>query len=207
MPDEFRCEFTEAELCGQIEDVEQTLEAKTIKIRSRHLYRRLMGERRIEDVLPLEVAPGDCFHVISGGDVDSFSFLMWILRMQKVRRLLCSTWCIAAVDVQEFHRQIVLGRIGRLDFYVGEILPGSFPTEYAELGEVCRESGGRIAVFRNHSKVMAGHGEKFDFAIESSANINTNPRTEQTVVTIDADLAAFYFDFFGGVVSFDKEWR
>ena len=114
MPDEFRCEFTEAELCGQIEDVEQTLEAKTIKIRSRHLYRRLMGERRIEDVLPLEVAPGDCFHVISGGDVDSFSFLMWILRMQKVRRLLCSTWCIAAVDVQEFHRQIVLGRIGRL---------------------------------------------------------------------------------------------
>ena len=69
------------------------------------------------------------------------------------------------------------------------------------------ESGGRIAVFRNHSKVMAGRGEKFDFAIESSANINTNPRTEQTVVTIDRDVAEFYFDFYGGVISFDKEWR
>lgn len=207
MEDDLQLEFTEAELCGQIEDVEQKLEAKMIKIRSRHLYHRLTSERMIEDVLPLSVTPGDCYHVISGGDVDSFSFLMWILRMQKVKHLLCSSWCIATVDIQEFHRQITLGRIGRLDFYVGEILPGSFPDEYHELAEVCRESGGRIAVFRNHSKVMAGRGEKFDFAIESSANINTNPRTEQTVVTIDRDVAEFYFDFYGGVISFDKEWR
>ena len=78
---------------------------------------------------------------------------------------------------------------------------------YHELAEVCRDSGGRIAVFRNHSKVMAGYGEKFDFAIESSANINTNPRTEQTVVTIDHDVAKFYFDFYDAVISFDKAWR
>ena len=205
--DDFQCEVTAEELCGSIEDVEQELEAKVIKIRSRHLFHRLNSERLLEDVLPLSVAPGECYHVISGGDVDSFSYLMWILRMQKVKRLLCSTWCIAKVDIQEYHRQITLGRIGRLDFYVGEILPGSFPDEYHELGEVCRDSGGRIAVFRNHSKVMAGYGEKFDFTIESSANINTNPRTEQTVVTIDRDVAKFYFDFYGAVVSFDKAWR
>jgi len=209
MGDDFLFEFTEAELCGQpeLEDAEQVLEAKMIKIRSKHLYHRLTSERMLEDVLPLTVSPGECYHVISGGDVDSFSYLMWILRMQKVKHLLCSTWCIAKVDIMEFHRQITLGRIGRLDFYVGEILPGSFPDEYRELAEVCRESGGRIAVFRNHSKVMAGLGEKFDFAIESSANINTNPRTEQTVVTIDSGVAKFYFDFYGGIVSFDKEWR
>ena len=205
--DDFQCEFTAEELCGSVEDVEQKLEAKMIKIRSRHLFHRLNSERLLEEVLPLSVAPGECYHVISGGDVDSFSYLMWILRMQKVKRLLCSTWCIAKVDIQEYHRQITLGRIGRLDFYVGEILPGSFPEEYHELAEVCRDSGGRIAVFRNHSKVMAGYGEKFDFAIESSANINTNPRTEQTVVTIDHDVAKFYFDFYDAVISFDKAWR
>jgi len=205
--EEFQFEFTEAELCGQVEDVEQVLESKMIKIRSKHLFHRLNSERMIEDILPLSVEPGDCYHVISGGDVDSFSYLMWILRMQKVKKLLCSTWCIAKVDIQEYHRQITLGRIGHLDFYVGEILPGSFPDEYHELGEVCRESGGRIAVFRNHSKVMAGYGEKFDFAIESSANINTNPRTENTVVTIDSGIAKFYFDFYDAVISFDKEWR
>lgn len=205
--DDFQTEYTIEELTSSIEDTAQEVDAKSLKILNRHLFHRLTSERMLEDILPLEVERGASYHVISGGDVDSFSYLMWILRMQRVRSLLCSTWCIAKTDIQEFQRQITLGRIGKLDFYVGEILPGSYPEEYAELGEVCRNSGGRIAVFRNHSKVMAGHGEKFSFAIESSANINTNPRTEQTCITIDAGLADFYFDFYGGIVSFDKEWR
>ena len=143
----------------------------------------------------------------SGGDVDSFSFLLWLLRKTRLKRCLCSTWCISKVDIEEFHRQIRLGRIGQMDFYVGEILPKSYPEEYAQMGEIARDSGGRLAVFRNHSKVMAGIGDKFSFAIESSANVNTNPRTEQTVVTIDRGIADFYFAFYDGIISFDKDWR
>lgn len=207
MEDEFQVEFTLPELINQIEDTEQKITAKVVKINNQHLFHRLNSERMLEDILPLDVEMGASYHVISGGDIDSFSFLMWILRMQKVHRLLCSTWCMAKLDVEEFHRQVVLGRIGELNFYVGEIFPGSYPEEYAEICEVCRDSGGRVAVFRNHSKVMAGYGEKFAFAIESSANINANPRTEQTVVTICKELADFYFEFYSGITSFDKEWR
>lgn len=207
MEDEFQAEFTLPELINQIEDTEQKIAARVVKINNQHLFHRLNSERMLEDILPLNVEVGASYHVISGGDIDSFSFLMWILRMQKVHRLLCSTWCMAKLDIEEFHRQFVLGRIGELNFYVGEIFPGSYPEEYAEICEVCRDSGGRVAVFRNHSKVMAGYGEKFAFAIESSANINTNPRTEQTVVTFCKELADFYFEFYGGITSFDKEWR
>ena len=207
MEDEFQAEFTLPELINQIEDTEQKITAKVVKINNQHLFHRLNSERMLEDILPLDVEMGASYHVVSGGDIDSFSFLMWILRMQRVHRLLCSTWCMAKLDIEEFHRQVVLGRIGELNFYVGEIFPGSYPEEYAEICEVCRDSGGRVAVFRNHSKVMAGYGEKFAFAIESSANINTNPRTEQTVVTICQELADFYFEFYSGITSFDKEWR
>jgi len=207
MADEIKTEFTMSELLDQIEDVEQKKEAKSIQIKNKHLFHRLTSERMLEEILPHEVEDGASYHFISGGDVDSFSFLMWILRKQRVKRLLCSTWCMAKLDIEEYHRQIMLGRIGELNFYVGEIFPNSFPEEYAQICEICRDSGGRVAVFRNHSKVMAGYGEQFSFAIESSANINTNPRTEQTIVTISRDLADFYFDFYGGVISFDKEWR
>lgn len=205
--DDFKTEFSLFELTEQINEIEQKIEAKAIKINNQHLFHRLNSERMLEDILPLEVEQGASYHVISGGDIDSFSYLMWILRMQKVRRLLCSTWCMARIDIEEFHRQIMLGRIGELNFYVGEIFPGSYPEEYAEICEVCRDSGGRVAVFRNHSKVMAGHGEKFSFVIESSANINTNPRTEQTVITINTDLTNFYFEFYEKIISFDKDWR
>lgn len=207
MAEEFKSDFLMSELLDQIEDVEQKIEAKAIQIKNKHLYHRLTSERMLEETFPLTVEDGVSYHFISGGDIDSFSFLMWILRMQKVKRLLCSTWCMAKLDIEEFHRQIMMGRIGELNFYVGEIFPNSFPEEYAEICEVCKDSGGRVAVFRNHSKVMAGYGDKFAFVIESSANINTNPRTEQTCVTINRELADFYFDFYSGIVSFDKEWR
>jgi hypothetical protein len=205
--DDFKTEFSLFELTEQINEIEQKIKAKAIKINNQHLFHRLNSEQMIEDILPLEVEQGASYHVISNGDIDSFSYLMWILRMQKVRRLLCSTWCMARLDIEEFHRQIMLGRVGELSFYLGEIFPGSYPEEYAEICEVCRDSGGRVAVFRNHSKVMAGHGEKFSFVIESSANINTNPRTEQTVITINTELTNFYFEFYEKIISFDKDWR
>lgn len=53
-----------------------------------------------------------------------------------------------------------------------------------------------VVSFRNHSKIYAGVGEQFAFVIESSANINTNPRTEQGVITINRKLYQFYKDYF-----------
>ena len=202
-----KIEFDPDELFDTIEDTEQEIEAKALTITNQHLFHRLNSERMLEEILPDDVQIGASYHFISGGDVDSFSFLQWLLRKTRLKRCLCSTWCISKVDIEEFHRQIRLGRIAKMDFYVGEILPKSYPEEYAQMGEIARDSGGRLAVFRNHSKVMAGIGEKFSFAIESSANVNTNPRTEQTVVTIDRGIADFYFSFFDGIISFDKDWR
>lgn len=174
---------------------------------ARHLFHRVMSERKLEELLPSEVHPGDCLHVISAGDVDSLSYLMWLNRKTRITKLLCSTWCIASTDISELERQHDLGNIGTIDFYVGEILPGSYPAEYKEICKLCLKTGGRAAVFRNHSKVMAAIGDKFSFAIESSANINTNPRTENTVITISAELAAFYFEYFDKIISFDREWK
>lgn len=207
--------FTVAELLGEV-DPEADVEAEQLPsgpslavktLRHRHLTHRLFSERAIEETLPCELHAGDCHHVISGGDVDSLSFLLWILRKQSVPHLLCSTWCISMVDVLELARQHELGKIGKLDFYAGEILPNSYPEEYTALGNLCTKTGGRIAVFRNHSKVMAGIGTDFAFTIESSANINTNPRTEQTVITVDESLAAFYFEYYSGIKSFDKSFE
>ena len=67
--------------------------------------------------------------------------------------------------------------------------------------------GGRVAVFKNHAKIFAGYGDKFYFGIETSANINTNPRSESGCITIDKKLFQFYKDYFDEVISFDKSSR
>lgn len=103
-------------------------------------------------------------------------------------------------DLRTWHRR---GMLGRVDFYVGEIFTGSYPEVYDAAVDFVQECGGRLVVFRNHAKIMAVVGERFDCLIESSANVNTNPRSENTVLTVDRQLVADYVELLNGVHSFD----
>ena len=180
--------------------------SRSIVTKSRQFYRRFLSEREIEEIIDWELESGAAYHIISSGNVDSLSFLTHILRQQPVEYLALSTWCMALQDIEELDRYIRLGRIKRLDSYVGEIFKGSYGNEYRQLCDLHKRRGGRVAMFRNHSKVFCGFGGRFDFAIESSANINTNPRTENTVITTDTGLAVFYKAFFDGIISFERNF-
>ena len=139
--------------------------------------------------------------------MDALSYLKAILRQQPLDYCLFSTWCMAAEDILQFDQWLQEGKIRRLDAYVGEIFPNSYKVEYALLKECFARNtgGGRIAVFRNHSKIFAGYGPRFAFGIETSANINTNPRTENGCITIGREIYEFYRSYFDGIKSFEHE--
>jgi len=172
----------------------------------RYLYRRAYSETSLLDAMGIEkLKEGDYWHFITAGDVDSLSYVKVMLRHQNIEHLIVSTWCMAAEDILQFDEWIEQGKIKKIDFYVGEIFPNSYRIEYRMLNELIeKHKCGRIAVFRNHSKVYAGKGQKLDFAIETSANINTNPRTEQGVMTLNSDIYHFYKEYFDKIKSFDQ---
>jgi len=172
----------------------------------RYLYRRAYSETSLLDAMGIEkLKEGDCWHFITADDVDSLSYVKVMLRHQNIEHLIVSTWCMAAEDILQFDEWIEQGKIKKIDFYVGEIFPNSYRIEYRMLNELIeKHKCGRIAVFRNHSKVYAGKGQKLDFAIETSANINTNPRTEQGVMTLNSDIYHFYKEYFDKIKSFDQ---
>jgi len=172
--------------------------------KSLHMYRRAFSETQLLDLLtPMELKKGMAYHFITGGDIDSLSYLKLILRAQDLDYCLFSTWCMAQEDIFQFRDWIEAGKIKKLDAYVGEIFPGSYRMEYSLLKKVITPDIGRIAVFRNHSKIFAGTGSSFSFGIETSANVNTNPRTENACITIDDDIFEFYKSYFDGIKSFD----
>lgn len=175
------------------------------ELSNRYLYRRAFSETQLLDVVDFKYTIGYSYHFITGGDVDSLSFLKTVLRQQNLDYLLFSTRCMAAEDILQIDEWMKEGKIKRLDAYLGEIFPSTYRIEYQMLKELFeRHQCGRIAVFKNHSKIYAGYGDKFPFAIESSANINTNPRTENGCITIDQGLYQFYKDFFDGIKSFEQ---
>ena len=144
------------------------------------------------------------YHFITGGDIDSLSYLKLILLHQDLNYCLASTWCMAADDILQIEQWLSLGKIKKLDIYVGEIFPNSYKLEFKKLKEIFEKHNcGRIVVFKNHSKIYAGIGNKFAFGVETSANINTNPRTENGCITISNEIYKFYKDYFDGIKSFE----
>lgn len=204
---DFNFDFDEPQILSEVKDVQpirskrRTVALTTRDIRT--IYRRAYSETQLLDVLPKEFKEGESYHCITAGDVDSLSYLKVVLRQQNLDYCLFSTWCMAADDILQFDEWLETGKIKKLDAYVGEIFPGSYKLEWKALNEIFeKHQCGRIAVFKNHSKIYAGHGDKFAFGIETSANINTNPRTENGCITIGGEIFNFYKTYFDGIVSF-----
>lgn len=171
----------------------------------KHVYRRAFSELRlIESMNGEKIKENTSYNYITGGDVDQLSYLMLVLLNQNLEHCLFSTWCMSAEDILYFEEALRDGKIKKLDAYVGEIFPNSYKIEYKMLRDMFnKHECGRIAVFRNHSKIIAGKGEKFDFAVQTSANMNTNPRTESGCLTTSTEAYQFYKDYFDGIKSFE----
>lgn len=177
-----------------------------IELSHKYELRRAFSESKLLDAMGINpLKENTSYHFITAGDVDGLSYLKIILLHQNLDYCLFSTWCMAAEDILQFDEWIQQGKIKKLDAYVGEIFPNSYKIEWKMLNDLfAKHNCGRVAVFKNHSKIFAGYGDKFHFGIETSANINTNPRTENGCITINKELFQFYKDYFDGIKSFEK---
>ena len=184
----------------------ETIQARAAKTQARINVRRASSQAVLADLLPADIADGDSWHVLSSGDVDALSFLMHLLSSTAMDYVAFSTWCMAMDDVERFETWVETGRIARIDAYVGEIFPGSYAREHKSLCAVARKCAGRVAIFRNHSKVFMCRAGERAWVIESSANINTNPRTENTVITADRGLFDHHKAYFDKIRSFSRDF-
>jgi hypothetical protein len=169
--------------------------------------RRAKSEAVLAEVLPATLEDGVTYHVLSHGDVDSLTFLRHVLKDRPLDYCAVSTWCIAMADLEELGGWCDDGHIDRLDLYIGEIFPSQYPVEYARAGELIDIAGGRLVVARNHSKVTLAAAADYWLVVTSSANVNTNPRIEQTVLVRDRAVFDFYREFFDGLKTIDRRAR
>ena len=104
---------------------------------------------------PWHFESGKIYHVISGGDVDSLTFLRHVVRQQHLRFCLVSSWCYGVEDVSEMGSWLDRGAVDRFDFYSGEIAKASYAMCAAELSDIARR-GGRTA--RRVPQPFQGYG-------------------------------------------------
>ena len=181
--------------------------ARAARAAQRLQVRRAKAEAHLADILPQRVAAGESWHVISHGDIDSLSYLQHAINgVPYFDYVLISTWCIQRADLEQIARWLDAGRIEQFDLYAGEIFPNQYGDAYEYMQELQELYGCRIVIARNHSKITLASLAEEDYylAIESSANVKTNPRIEQTAVHASRDLFDFYQEFFHGIRSIDR---
>lgn len=172
----------------------------------KYLYKRAFSESHLIDCLGMEdFKEGYSYNFITGGDVDALSYLKLIIRHNpRINYLLLSTWVISAEDILQLDKWLENGTIGKLDIYLGEIFPKTYKIEFGMIKKIIEKyQCGRVAVFRNHSKIFAGTTDKYSFGIQMSCNINTNPRTENGCIQINDEIFKFYKEYFDGINSFN----
>lgn len=181
--------------------------ARAQRAAHRHYMRRANAEKTLAEILPPVFTPGDSWHVISRGDIDSLSYLRHaITSVSHFDHVLLSTWCIARPDLEEIAAWLDQGKIEQFDLYAGEIFPSQYGDEYEQMLKLCETYGARLVIAKNHSKITLAYTQETNthLVFESSANVNTNPRIEQTTIHASAELHAFYAEFFAGIRSIDK---
>lgn len=184
---------------GQVS--EEAARARAQRTRDRCIMRRAMSEQRLRDVLDWHLQDGTAYHVITGGDVDFLSFVRCMVEAQPVDYLAMSTWVMAKEDAAELCDWLAKGYVKRLDVYAGERSIEHYAQVWDYLERTVPTYGGRLVTSKNHSKVALVYGRDYTAVVESSANVNTNPRTEQTCVTVSRELADFYKAFYDGLKS------
>lgn len=185
----------------------QQVQARALRTRNKLAVRRAEAETELALLLPERITDGDSWHVISHGNIDALSYLRHLIKPNYFDYVGVSTWCIARPDLQEIADWLDAGKIDQFALYAGEIFRSQYGDEYEMMLKLQQEYGARFVMAKNHSKVTlaCNHLDGYYLVVESSANVNTNPRIEQACVTASQELLDFYREFFEGIKSIDRD--
>lgn len=153
------------------------------------------------------IPDGHSLHVLSTGDVDALSYIKGLLALhQYADELHISTWRINTTDLQHLDDLLNQGRIGDFHLLIDPRFERIAPDQYSRALELIgRYPGSTMRLAPNHSKVTLFCNREQDvwIAIESSANVNTNKRMEQTSLHRSRQLWTFYADMFASFKNAD----
>jgi hypothetical protein len=144
-------------------------------------------------VLPL---PGETVHLVCDGSYKSWHHIPVILEQIAPAKLVylgIFTLSFSQENISELCRMMDVGQVEALDLcyscYFRSVERGACEKQTAEL----TRRGARVASFRTHAKAILMKTTAGDcYTIESSANLRSAGNLEQSTLTNDAALFAFY---------------
>lgn len=184
-----------AAAAARADEIEAIGQAQAVRRRASVKTRRVHNAEKLAELLPTTIAPGDSWHVLSSGDIDVLSYTRHLLAgAGYFDELFTTTWRINLEDIQQVTEWMDAGLIAEWHLLIDQRFQRLAPDAYQAAKAATDTYGGSVSMALNHSKVTLASNASTNtwLVLESSANVNTNNRLEQTAIHNSPELHAFY---------------
>lgn len=149
------------------------------------------------DTLPDE----EVFKFISDGNFSSVSFIKYIAKRTTINEMYVSSFRIGKKELQLIDTLHKSGKIKMCHFAVGTLMENDSNSVkkyhyYDNFKGICEKNKWKYVTVNNHSKILLFDTEIGKFVLETSSNLNENPKIEQFSFENDSELYYFYRSIF-----------
>ena len=132
---------------------------------------------------------------VSGG-FSSLAIILSVAQREKIEQMYCSTFRIGREHFKKLYGAFLSGNIKNAEFYTSDVQKKTDKDKYDYLGfieNICNETKWTVKPVKNHSKVILMRtAQSNHYVVETSSNLNENPKIEQFSVSNDIELFEFY---------------
>lgn len=143
-------------------------------------------------------APGNALRMISpAGGWSSCSLILWIAEQTHIRRMIATTLRVGKKEIDAICGLMYDGTLESAEIYLSGIAKQHKKYDYSDYFEAkCEEYGIKYKYVKNHSKVILLDTDLGKIVIETSSNLNENPKIEQFCVLNSEKVYDFYMNCF-----------
>ena len=198
-------QYREIDICGLV---------NKMKSKSRTMMNIPNEKCQLSALIENPPKNNECFKMISvGGGFSSLSIIAYIAELETIDEMYVSTFRIGKKHFQTLCRLKTKGQIGTCHFLTSQsqekidetmTYKGKKYNYYQYICETCDELGWKIKSFDNHSKLLLLKTPANNYVIETSSNLNENPKMEQFSWENDRELFDWYKKLFIELLS-DQE--
>ena len=190
-------EYVKVDICGLVKKMRSKRRTLFSVGREANQLRALIGSPPGKD---------EIFKMLSvGGGFSSLGIIRYVSDLEPIEELDCSTFRIGQRHFEALEAMRRRGRLGKCRFVTSgtqertdskAVYKGKEYNYYDYLCERCREYGWVLKTFDNHSKILLMRTKTAYYVVETSSNLNENPKMEQFSWENDEGLWRWYRELF-----------
>lgn len=139
------------------------------------------------------------FDAVTSGKMpatDEIFTLISVAQKETIEKMYCSTFRIGKNHFKKIYGAYLAEQIKDAEFYTSDMQSETDKGKYNYIQlikQVCDETKWEIKSVKNHSKIILMETAKGNhYVVETSSNLNENPKIEQFSISNDIELFNFY---------------